>query len=169
MPKNLFQSAAKRSDGSPILRVTLATLPLPLRVHQLHAAAAPFSGFLIRSWTGVGSGLAADGPGGAGVLRPLLRRRVCPGPEPASPPPPVDLLTAGAVAPTGPQLACSGQSRRFFAALMSRSTGSPVIWQMSCLASLAGAMSRHPQPWWIWLEGYQRSPVVTFVPGRARL
>lgn len=51
---------------------------------------------------------------------------------------------------------------------MSRSTGSPLTWQMSCLASLTGTMSRHPQPLWIWLEGYQRSPGVTLNRTRLR-
>ena len=54
--------------------------------------------------------------------------------EPSPPTLPAGLLGFGAVAPTEPQLAMSGQSRRLWAALMSRSTNSPVSPQTRCLA-----------------------------------
>ena len=83
--------------------------------------------------------------------------------------------TDGAVALTGPQLARSGQSRRFRAALMSRSTTSPVSGHTRCLSILPLPIRRHrvpsgvAQPWWIWLEANQRSATVRLPPWRAVL
>src|SRR5262245_54225024 len=65
-------------------------------------------------------------------------------------------------APTGR----SGQSRRLRAALMSRSTSSPVTAQTRRLSSRVLPTSRQGCPsglvqrWWIWLDGYQRSTTV---------
>src|ERR1039458_10084475 len=76
-------------------------------------------------------------------------------------------LAGGATAPTAPLLswlAVSGQSRRLRAALMSRSTISPVATQTSCLASFFGSINRHPHPWWSFDEANQRSAIVSVVP-----
>jgi hypothetical protein len=109
--------------------------------------------------TRFGSGLRRGHPSGtAKVLRSLLRCRIRRRPNPH-----IcrwGLLGFGAVAPTGPQLAVSGQSRRFFAALVSRPASTPARLQTSCLASLLGLGRRQPQPWWVWGEANRRSATV---------
>ena len=83
--------------------------------------------------------------------------------------------TDGAVVLTGPQLAGSGQSRRFNAAFLSRSTTWPTCGQTRCLSIRPlptrrhGAPSGWVQPWWIWLDGNQRSATVNRPPWRAVL
>src|SRR6185312_7815749 len=76
---------------------------------------------------GLGFGLAASGSLGRGLTEaPSAPGVAAPTPWPVPTSAVVGPGTDGAVALTGPQLARSGQSRRFRAALMSRSTTSPV-------------------------------------------
>ena len=70
--------------------------------------------------------------------------------EPSPPPLPVGWLGFGAVAPTEPRLAVSGQSRRFFAALMPRSASSPVRAQTSWSAGFFGSIRWHPPRDGVW-------------------
>jgi len=131
----------------------------------------PLAGFgfwPLRVWPRRGRGLtdAPAAPQGAGVRRHgLYQPRWW-----------LARVPMGAVVLIGPQLAGSGQSRRFNAAFVSRSTTSPGLWadQVFCrygLYSPGGTVRRRVgcRPWWIWLDGNQRSANVNRPPWRAVL
>jgi len=141
---------------------------LHLSKHERTSTDAPLAGFLCPP-VGAGFGSCRTGPGLDEVeaVRSLVRRPIDRPSDPPSVPPEGGPGSSGALAPTAPGLAArSGQSRRFFAAVSSRSTFAPHASQVRIFASF-GPTSIPPQPWWSIDEGNHRSATTRRRPERS--